>query len=98
MEHHQSFTQRKKSIRFACCIGKKLLSLHSKQENYKNMTAIRERTPRKVTVSMSIRRWDRLMELEKAYKLAKTIKRSMKQAESAPAMTVNEAMDFIDQL
>ncbi|MBQ9676566.1 MAG: hypothetical protein IJV44_00340 [Prevotella sp.] len=47
---------------------------------------------------MSIRRWDRLMELEKAYKLAKTIKRSMKQAESAPAMTVNEAMDFIDQL
>lgn len=38
------------------------------------------------------------MELEKAYKLAKTIKRSMKQAESAPAMTVNEAMDFIDQL
>ena len=62
------------------------------------MAAIVERTPRKVIVSMSTRRWDRLMELEKAYKLAKTIKRSMKQAESAPAMTVAQAMDFIDQL
>ena len=62
------------------------------------MTAIVERTPSRVTVSMSTRRWDRLMELEKAYKLAKTIKRSMKQAETAPAMTVDEAMNFIDQL
>ena len=62
------------------------------------MSAIVVRPPRRVTVSMSTRRWDRLMELEKAYKLAKTIKRSMKQAETAPAMTVDEAMNFIDQL
>ena len=47
---------------------------------------------------MSTRRWNRMLQLEEAYKLARTIKRSMKQAEKAPAMTVNEAMDFIDKL
>lgn len=62
------------------------------------MEAIIERTPRRVTVSMSPRRWERLLELERAYKLANTIKRSMKQAETAPSMTVAEAMDFIDKL
>jgi hypothetical protein len=36
--------------------------------------------------------------MEQAYKLAQTIKRGMKQAETAPAMTVNEAMDFIDKI
>ena len=36
--------------------------------------------------------------MEQAYKLAETIKRSMKQAEKAPSMTVDEAMDFIDNL
>jgi len=62
------------------------------------MTAIVERTPRTVTVRMSTRRWNRLQQMEQAYKLAQTIKRSMKQAETAPAMTVSEAMDFIDKL
>ena len=62
------------------------------------MTAIIERTPRTVTVRMSTRRWNRLQQMEQAYKLAQTIKRGMKQAETAPAMTVNEAMDFIDKL
>ena len=52
------------------------------------MESIIERTPRTVTVRMSTRRW----------KLAETIKRSMKQAEKAPSMTVDEAMDFIDNL
>ena len=47
---------------------------------------------------MSTRRWDRLQKMEQAYKLAQTIKRSAKQAETAPAMTVAEAMDFIDKL
>ena len=62
------------------------------------MDAVIERTSRSVTVRVSPRRWDKLMELEKAYKLARSIKRSMKQAETAPAMTVEKAMNFIDQL
>ena len=62
------------------------------------MAAIVERTTRNITVRLSNRRWDRLMELEQAYKMAQTIKRSMKQAENAPAMSVEEAMDFIDKL
>ena len=62
------------------------------------MESIIERTPRTVTVRMSTRRWSRLQQMEQAYKLAETIKRSMKQAEKAPSMTVDEAMDFIDSL
>ncbi|MBR0036723.1 MAG: hypothetical protein IJP70_03680 [Bacteroidales bacterium] len=62
------------------------------------MEAIISRTPRTVTVRMSTRRWNRLQQMEQAYKLAHTIKRSMKQAETAPSMTVEEAMDFIDKL
>jgi 16S rRNA U1498 N3-methylase RsmE len=62
------------------------------------MEAIIERTPKTVTVRMSTRRWDRLQKMEQAYKLSRIIKRSMKQAETAPAMTVDEAMNFIDKL
>lgn len=62
------------------------------------MEAIIERTPRTVTVRMSTRRWSRLQQMEQAYKLAEAIKRGMKQAETAPSMTVDEAMDFIDKL
>ena len=62
------------------------------------MEAIISRTPRTVTVRMSTRRWNRMLQMEQAYKLAQTIKRSMKQAETAPSMTVDEAMDFIDKL
>jgi len=62
------------------------------------MEAVIERTQKTVTVRMSTRRWDRLQKMEQAYKLAQTIKRSAKQAETAPAMTVAEAMDFIDKL
>ena len=47
---------------------------------------------------MSRRRWNRIQQLEQAYKLAHTIKRSMKQAETAPAMTVEQAINFIDRL
>ncbi len=62
------------------------------------MEAIIERTPRTVTVRMSTRRWNRLQQMEQAYKLAHTIKRSMKQVETEPSMTPEEAMDFIDKL
>ena len=56
------------------------------------MEAIIERTPRRITVSMSVRRWNRMRQLEEAYKLACIIKRSMKQVESEPSMTQEEAV------
>ena len=62
------------------------------------MEAIVERTPRWVTVCMSTRRWNRIQKLEQAYKLARIIKRSMKQAETAPAMTVEQAMKHLEEL
>jgi hypothetical protein len=62
------------------------------------MEAIIERTPQRITVSMSTRRWNRIQKLEQAYKLAQTIKRSMKQAETAPAMTVEQAMKHLEEL
>ena len=62
------------------------------------MEAIIERTPQRITVSMSTRRWNRIQKLEQAYKLARTINRGMKQAETAPAMTVEQAMKHLDEL
>lgn len=56
------------------------------------MEAIVERTPRTVTVRMSTRRWNRMLQLEETYKLARIIKRSMKQVESEPSMTQEEAI------
>ncbi|MBR1468630.1 MAG: hypothetical protein IJ605_00730 [Prevotella sp.] len=50
------------------------------------------RTHNRVTVSMSARRWNRMLRLEKTYKLAHIIKRSMKQVESEPSMTPEEAI------
>lgn len=41
---------------------------------------------------MSVRRWNRMLRLEEAYKLARIIKRSMKQVESEPSMTPDEAI------
>ena len=62
------------------------------------MEAIVERTPRRVTISMSTRRWNKIQKLEQAYKLAQNIRRSMKQAETAPAMTVEQAMKHLEEL
>lgn len=56
------------------------------------MEAIVERTSRRITVSMSLRRWNRMLQLEENYKLARIIKRSMKQVESEPSMTPDEAL------
>ncbi|MBR1545173.1 MAG: hypothetical protein IJ633_00035 [Prevotella sp.] len=62
------------------------------------MTAIIERTPRSITVRMSTRRWNKILELENTYKLARIINRSMKQVESEPSMTPEEAMDVLKAL
>lgn len=62
------------------------------------MEAIVERTPRTVTVRMSTRRWNRMLQLEQAYKLARIIKRSMKQVEDEPSMTPEEAIEALRAL
>ena len=62
------------------------------------MEAIINRTPGRVTVSLSTRRWNRMLQLEEAYKLARTIKRSMKQVESESAMTPEEAIEQLRAL
>jgi len=59
------------------------------------MEAVLERTPRRITVSMSTRRWNRLLQLEETYKLARIIKRSMKQVESEPSLTPEEAVEAL---
>ena len=62
------------------------------------MTAIIERTPRSITVRMSTRRWNKMLELEQTYKLARIIKRSMKQVESEPSMTPEETIEALRAL
>ena len=57
-----------------------------------------EQTATMTTVRMSNRRWAHLMELDKAYRLAQTIKRAMKQVESAPAMNTEEAISALRAL
>ena len=51
-----------------------------------------EQTATTTTVRLSNRKWARLLELDKAYRLAQTIKRSMQQVESTPSMSVEEAI------
>lgn len=62
------------------------------------MEAVIKRTPRQVTVSMSTRRWNRLLQLEEAYKLGRIIKRSMKRVEAEPSMTPEEAIEQLRAL
>ena len=51
-----------------------------------------EQTATMTTVRLSNRRWAHLLELDKTYRLAQTIKRSMQQVESAPRMSVDDAI------
>ena len=50
------------------------------------------------TIRLSNRKWARLMELDKTYRLARTIKRSMQQIEYAPAMSADEAIEALRAL
>ena len=47
---------------------------------------------------MTNARWSRLMELENAYRVAKSVVRAKKECEKARSMTKEEAMKFIDSL
>lgn len=51
-----------------------------------------------VTVKMSRHRWNHLQKLEESYKVATSIRKAMKQAEKAPAMSVDEAIESLRAL
>lgn len=57
-----------------------------------------ERTARNITVRMTRARWNRLMELEEAYRTARAVLRAKRECEKAPSMTVAEALSFVDGL
>ena len=57
-----------------------------------------ERNSRNITVRLTNARWNRLMELETAYRVAMAIAKAKRECETAPAMSVAEALDFIDSL
>ncbi len=61
------------------------------QERAKKMCVL-EQTPTMTTVRLSNRRWAHLMELDRTYRLAQTIRRGMQQVEYAPAMSADEAI------
>lgn len=62
------------------------------------MGVIIDRTPRTVTVRMSTRRWNRMLQLEQTYKLARIIKHSMEQVDNEPSMTPQEAIEALRAL
>lgn len=47
---------------------------------------------------MSRRRWNRFVELEQAYRVANAVVRAKRECETAPSMSVDEAMQFIREL
>ena len=59
---------------------------------------ILEQNTRNITVRISNSRWNRLMELENAYRIAKSIHRAKKECEKARAMTPDEARKHINLL
>ena len=62
------------------------------------MTTILEQTPKRITVNMSLRRWNRMQELEQTYKLARIIKRSMRQVEEEPSLTPMQSIELLRSL
>lgn len=57
-----------------------------------------EKTSRNITVRLTNARWNRLMELEAAYRVAMAVAKAKRECEAAPSMSLTEAMDFIDTL
>ena len=57
-----------------------------------------ERTNRSITVRMTHARWNRLMELEEAYRTARAVVRAKRECENAQPMSLNEAFNFVDSL
>lgn len=61
-------------------------------------TSIVSQNANMVTVSMSRRRWNHLQKLEESYKVAASIRKGMKQAEKAPALSVEETLKMLHAL
>ena len=59
---------------------------------------ILEQTTSNITVRISNKRWNRLMDLENAYRIAKSVHRAKKESENAQAMTIDEAKRYISSL
>lgn len=57
-----------------------------------------EQNTRNITVRMSNARWNRLMELENACRIAKSVVRAKKECEQTKDMNKEEALSFIDSL
>ena len=57
-----------------------------------------ERTNRSITVRMTRARWNRLMELEEAYRVARAVVRAKRECEKSSSMSVDEALSLIDNL
>ena len=51
-----------------------------------------------VTVRMSRRRWNHLQKLEESNKVATAIRKGMKQADKAPVMSMDEAIETLRAL
>ena len=47
---------------------------------------------------MTNARWNRLMELEEAYRTARAVVRAKRECEEAPSMSLSEAFCFVDSL
>jgi hypothetical protein len=59
---------------------------------------ILEQNARNITVRLTNAHWNRLMDLEAAYRTAQAIVKAKHECETASSMTVEEALSFIDTL
>ena len=100
LPHFQPHRQRKiqENGTFICKCHFFCVILQRKIINTDKVMCVLEQTATTTTVRLSNRRGARLQELDKAYRLAQTIKRSMKQVESAPSMSVDEAIETLRAL
>jgi len=60
--------------------------------------AVQELEGNKVMVTMSMAHWNLLQQLERSYKVARSIIRGERECESAPSMSTVDAMKYIDTL
>lgn len=60
--------------------------------------SVLEQTQNMVTVRMSLRRWNRMKQLEETFRIAKAVIAGKKQCEVAPALSVSDAISYIDTL
>jgi len=60
--------------------------------------AVQEIDGNRVMVTMSVSHWKLLQQLEKSYKVARSIIRGEKECESAPAFSALEALKYVDKL